>query len=66
MREQASVNKTAWEYRAYEFWMQQDDPAVKAGYIRYACCSAKQPGDSSGSQPGGRVVQIPSRNHIAG
>ena len=34
MREQASVNKTAWEYRAYEFWMQQDDPAVKAAAIR--------------------------------
>ena len=26
MNEQSSANKVAWEYRAYEFWMQRDGP----------------------------------------
>ena len=34
MREQASINKTAWEYRAYEFWNQQDSPAEKAAKLK--------------------------------
>ena len=34
MREQAEINKIAWEYRAYEFWRQQDSPAEKAASIR--------------------------------
>ncbi len=35
MREQAVVNKTAWEYRAYEFWNQRHGtPAEKAASIK--------------------------------
>jgi SAM-dependent methyltransferase len=35
MREQASINKVSWEYRAYEFWnMNQGSPAEKAAKIK--------------------------------
>jgi 2-polyprenyl-3-methyl-5-hydroxy-6-metoxy-1,4-benzoquinol methylase len=34
MREQAAVNKTAWEYRAYEFWTQQASPIEKAASLK--------------------------------
>ena len=34
MREQASVNKAAWEYRAYEFWNQQDSLEDKAASLK--------------------------------
>lgn len=34
MREQAEINKVAWEYRAYEFWNTQGSPAEKATYIK--------------------------------
>ena len=35
MRERAAINKTAWEYRAYEFWNQRDgSPPEKAAAIK--------------------------------
>jgi SAM-dependent methyltransferase len=34
MREQAQTNKTAWEYRAYEFWNGQASPSEKAAYLK--------------------------------
>lgn len=34
MRKQALENKTAWEYRAYEFWTNQDSPSKKAEFIK--------------------------------
>lgn len=34
MREQASINKAAWEYRAYDFWNQAGSPAEKAADIK--------------------------------
>ncbi|WP_215115211.1 hypothetical protein [Exiguobacterium sp. s80] len=35
MEKTSAINKTAWEYRAYEFWNQRDgSPADKAKAIR--------------------------------
>ena len=34
MREQAQANKTAWEYRAYEFWNSQASPGEKADQLK--------------------------------
>lgn len=34
MRKQADINKTAWEYRAYEHWNNQATPREKAAYIK--------------------------------
>lgn len=34
MRKQAQINKTAWEYRAYEHWNNQASPSEKAAYIK--------------------------------
>lgn len=34
MREQAAINKTAWEYRAYDYWNQGGSPAEKAASIK--------------------------------
>ncbi|WP_214721375.1 hypothetical protein [Exiguobacterium sp. s192] len=34
MKQQSAINKTAWEYRAYEFWNQRDGaPSDKAKEI---------------------------------
>ncbi len=33
MKEQAAINKTAWEYRAYDFWIQGGTLAEKAASI---------------------------------
>lgn len=34
MRKQAEINKTAWEYRAYEHWNNEATPSEKAAYIK--------------------------------
>ncbi len=34
MRKQAEINKTAWEYRAYEHWNNQANPSEKATYLK--------------------------------
>ncbi len=34
MRKQAQINKTAWEYKAYEHWSNQSTPSDKATYIK--------------------------------
>lgn len=34
MREQAEINKKAWEYRAYEHWSNQGSPTEKALYLK--------------------------------
>jgi len=34
VREQAEKNKIAWEYRAYEFWSNQESPAEKAAFLK--------------------------------
>jgi len=34
MNEQSTKNKTAWEYRAYEYWNNQGSPSEKAEYIK--------------------------------
>ena len=34
MRQQAAMNKTAWEYRAYEYWNQQGNPVEIAASLK--------------------------------